>query len=90
MKIPEIAVYVTSSSAIVLGTGEESNVYDTAYDPCYYNASQLSSCSANTTYESARIRSIFYEPVNNTESQEITCFLEDDKGKWYFLFFKFI
>ena len=76
---------MTSSSAIVLGNGETCNVYDTAYDPCYYNSSQLSTSSNQTNYNSARIRSIFYEPVHNKESQEITCFFEDDKGELFFL-----
>ncbi|XP_064088652.1 microtubule-associated protein futsch-like isoform X2 [Macrobrachium nipponense] len=69
-------VYVTSSSTIVLGQSEP-NTYDTAYSPGYYNASLLSGASTNSSlyYESAKIRSIFYEGDDN-EAQEISLYVE--------------
>ncbi|KAK7068257.1 Rho guanine nucleotide exchange factor 26 [Halocaridina rubra] len=73
MKFP---VYVTSSSTIVIGQAEP-NTYDTAYSPGYYNSSLLSGASTNSSlyYESAKIRSIFYEGDYN-EDQEISLFVE--------------
>ncbi|XP_071514753.1 uncharacterized protein Exn isoform X2 [Panulirus ornatus] len=69
-------VYVTSSSTIVLGHSEP-NLYDTAYAPGYYNASLLSNASTSSSayYESAKIRSIFYDGEEN-ESQEISVYVE--------------
>lgn len=80
---PQEEVYVTSSSTILLGPSEEEtsgNPYDAAYSPGYYNASLLSSSAASTTssslyYESAKIRSIFYEGDEN-EAQEISLYVE--------------
>ncbi|MPD05430.1 hypothetical protein E2C01_101173 [Portunus trituberculatus] len=71
-------VYVTSSSTIVLGSSEtEANLYDAAYSPDYYNASLHSaSTSSSLYYESAKIRSIFYEDGDQNEDQEISLFLE--------------
>lgn len=78
------AVYVTSSSTILLGQSEP-NTYDTAYSPGYYNASLLSTASTSSSlyYESAKIRSIFYEGDEN-EAQEISLYVE---GLWMVLFF---
>ncbi|XP_069177972.1 serine-rich adhesin for platelets isoform X2 [Procambarus clarkii] len=69
-------VYVSSSSTIVLGQSEP-NQYDTAYAPGYYNASLLSGASTSSSlyYESAKIRSIFYDGDEN-ESQEISLYVE--------------
>lgn len=74
-------MYVTSSSTIVLGHSEP-NLYDTAYAPGYYNASLLSTASTSSSayYESAKIRSIFYDGDEN-ESQEISVYVEGLYGR---------
>lgn len=69
-------MYVSSSSTILLGQSEP-NTYDAAYSPGYYNASLLSTASTSSSlyYESAKIRSIFYEGDEN-EAQEISLYVE--------------
>nr|XP_053644134.1 uncharacterized protein LOC128696802 isoform X2 [Cherax quadricarinatus] len=76
-------VYVSSSSTIVLGQCESNhNEYDTAYAPGYYNASLLSGASTSSSlyYESAKIRSIFYDADDN-ESQEMSLYVEGGESE---------
>lgn len=83
-------MYVTSSSTIVLGHTEtpEDHLYDAAayspaYSPDYYNASLASaSTSSSLYYESAKIRSIFYEEGDQSEDQEMSLYLEGWLG-WF-------
>ncbi|RXG71356.1 Rho guanine nucleotide exchange factor 26, partial [Armadillidium vulgare] len=66
-------VYVTSSSTIIIVCSNDENPYDANYESVYYNASNASG-EASSDYQSAKMRSIFYEDAN--ECQEISCFVE--------------
>lgn len=64
-----------------MNADDDSNIYDAAYESTYYNASNVSSYGTPSECQSAKMRSIFYEDVN--ECQEISCYVEGAKTTFY-------